>query len=228
MNILVVAAHPDDEILGCGATIAKHIQLGDDVGVMLLSEGVSGRITKQRVSNSSEVKIIRKAAHTANLEILGVKELRMFELPDCRMSSYVLLDIVKMVDRVVHEFCPRVIYTHHIGDLNEDHQITHKAVITACRSLPNSSVEQIYFFEIPSSTEWQIPPSGKAFIPNRFVDITNTLSKTFEALEAYSSELRPYPHPRSIESIEYLARWRGSTIGVEAAEAFVVGRQIWR
>ncbi|MEI6207382.1 MAG: PIG-L deacetylase family protein [Desulfuromonadales bacterium] len=225
-RILVIAAHPDDEVLGCGATIARHAKAGDEVHVVILAEGVTSR-EKVRERGHCETKLseLAKAAHTAN-EILGVHSLSLNDLPDNRLDSVDLLDVVKLIEDYVRTIEPDILYTHHAGDVNIDHRRIHEAVITATRPQPGQTVKTLLFFEIQSSTEWQPPGSAPPFAPNWFVDITSTLALKMNALAAYKTEMRPWPHSRSCEAVEYLARWRGTTVGCEAAEAFVLGRQI--
>lgn len=226
MNVLVVAAHPDDEVLGCGGTIAKHVREGDRVHVLILAEGATSRdLTRDRAQRKSELSALARAAHQAS-KILGITTLTLHDFPDNRMDSCDLLDIIKVVEGAIAQHQPNIIYTHHIGDLNIDHRCTSEAVVTAARPLPGNCINTLLFFEVPSSTEWQTPHSAPAFSPNWFVDISDTLGAKLKALEAYQSEMRPYPHPRSVIAIEHLVKWRGSSIGVEAAEAFIVGRNI--
>ena len=142
------------------------------------------------------------------------------------MDSIDLLDIVQFIEQQINQFTPDMILTHHAGDLNIDHRLVHQAVMTACRPQPGHCVKTILFFEIQSSTEWQTPASAAVFAPNWFVDISDYLNLRTRALEAYSDELRPWPHSRSLQAIEHLARWRGATIGVDVAEAFMLGRNI--
>jgi len=224
MNVLVVAAHPDDEVLGCGGAIAHHSQHGDEVHVIILAEGLTSRdIERDRPHRQQELSELAAAAHHAN-QILGAKSLTLYDFPDNRMDRCDLLDIVKVVEQAVTQYTPTIIYTHHAGDLNIDHRRIHEAVITAARPLPGSLVETLLFFEVPSSTEWHIPGSAPAFMPNWFLDISTTLECKLTALDAYASELRPFPHSRSPEAVEALARWRGASAGMTAAEAFLLGR----
>ncbi len=226
MNILVIAAHPDDEVLGCGGTIAKHTQRGDLVDVVILAEGATSRDKKRDPQKrESELSQLSQAAHKAG-EILGINSLNLYNLPDNRLDSCDLLDITKIVESKIIKHQPEIIYTHHSGDLNIDHQRIHQSVVTAARPLPESIVKTLLFFEIPSSTEWQTYGSLPPFTPNWFNDISETLDLKRKALEIYESEMRPYPHPRSLEAVEYLARWRGATVGVKAAEAFILGRNL--
>ncbi|MEM9116386.1 MAG: PIG-L deacetylase family protein [Cyanobacteria bacterium P01_F01_bin.56] len=226
MNILVVAAHPDDEVLGCGGTIAKHSQQGDIVNILILAEGATSRATSRNPGQwQSELSALAIAAKEAS-RFLGAKAVDLHNFPDNRMDSCDLLDIVKVIEAAIQKLQPAVVYTHHSGDVNIDHRRIHDAVIAACRPQPHHPVKTLLFFEVPSSTEWQPPDSAPAFAPNWFVDISTTLADKVDALTVYESELRSWPHPRSIEAVKHLAHWRGATIGVSAAEAFIVGRII--
>ena len=228
MNVLVVAAHADDEVLGCGATIAKHTQQGDKVHIVILAEGVTSRDQKpNREKRQSECSALAQAAHQAS-EILGVASLTLHHFPDNRMDSCDLLDVIKVVEQAIDQHRPEIIYTHHNGDVNIDHRRIQEAVVTAARPMPSSSIKTLLFFEIVSSTEWQTPASASVFAPNWFVDVSETLSLKLKALEAYQAEMRTWPHPRSITAVEHLARWRGASVGVEAAEAFILGRNLVR
>lgn len=221
-RILVVAAHPDDEVLGCGGTVVRHADEGDEVRVLFLSDGVGARGISR---NAPAFQARELAAHAAAVT-LGVRKVQFLGLPDNRLDSIDLLDIVKPIEHIVQEFRPSVIYTHHGGDLNVDHRIFHKALLTACRPQPGASVSRILFFETPSSTEWADPSFGPAFCPNCFVGIAEQMSRKMAALHHYEGEMRPFPHARSLESIEALARTRGCTAGLPAAEAFVILREI--
>lgn len=225
-SILVVAAHPDDEVLGCGATIARHAKAGDSVHILILAEGVTSRdASRDRFSREEELSELATAAETAR-EILGAATLQLHDFPDNRMDSVDLLDIVKVIESVIRLHAPEIVYTHHAGDLNIDHRRIHEAVVTACRPYPSQPVKTLLFFEVPSSTEWQMPGSAPPFLPDWFVEVSETLPVKMRALAAYRSEMRPWPHVRSLEAAEHLARWRGAAVGVAAAEAFVVGRNL--
>lgn len=221
-NVLVVAAHPDDEALGCGGTMAKHADAGDEVNVIFLADGVSARD-----SAKTEIELAnRNSAASDACKMLGVNKAYTLGFPDNRMDTIALLDIVKEVEKVIDEIRPEVIYTHHAGDLNIDHQIAQQAVMTACRPQPDFCVREIYRFEVLSSTEWSAPDATNVFIPNKFVDISDTIEKKLEALKCYQEEMRNFPHSRSLQSIEALAKYRGASVGKHAAEAFYVSRII--
>jgi LmbE family N-acetylglucosaminyl deacetylase len=227
-TILVVAAHPDDEVLGCGGTMARYSRAGHKVLTLILAEGLTSRRGEyDRNHQAPEMLKLVEAAQRAN-DILGVSSLTLKGFPDNRMDSLDRLEVIREVERFIQATQPEIVYTHHRGDLNIDHQITHEAVTTACRPMPGQPVTKLCFFEVPSSTEWQVPAWLPAFVPNYFVEISDTLGLKLEALGAYCSEIRPWPHARSIEAVEHLARWRGATAGVSAAEAFVLGREVKR
>jgi LmbE family N-acetylglucosaminyl deacetylase len=225
MKVLVIAAHPDDEVLGCGGAIAQHVSVGDEVHVEILAEGIKSRLAKPYSDNKSAVLDLKRSAEIAN-GILGVASLTLHGLPDNRLDSMDRLDIIQLIENKISTYSPKVIYTHHCGDVNIDHRIIHEATNTACRPLPGSDVCRILYFEVPSSSEWQIPGSAPPFLPNWFVDISSSLATKINALDAYNSEMRSWPHPRSLTAVEHLAKWRGASVGLNAAEAFVLGRNI--
>ncbi len=213
-KVLVVAAHPDDEVLGCGGTIAKHVHHGDKVQVMFMADGFRSRVSGRKRDNLAE-----EASR-----ILGCEKPILLNLPDNQMDVLPMLDIVQKIERVVNDFQPEIVYTHHCGDLNIDHQLTHKAVMTACRPLPGCCVTEIYSFEVLSATHWQSFSMGSVFSPNYFIDVSNFINQKIEALHCYDNEMKELPHARSYESVENLAKFRGNTIGVKNAEAFCVER----
>lgn len=224
-SALVVVAHPDDEVLGCGGTIAKMIQFGVDVRILFLADGVYSRGMNHNSVLIDELSQRRTSALNA-CKILGTQSLFFGDFQDNEMDKYSLLTITQKVEKEIEDFQPDAIFTHHIGDVNIDHQLTHKAVVTACRPQKNCSVKSIFTFEILSNTEWQFASNNLSFAPSYFVDISSTLNLKISALEQYSFEMREWPHPRSIRGAQVLANFRGSCIGTDAAEAFMVGRII--
>jgi LmbE family N-acetylglucosaminyl deacetylase len=218
--VLVVAAHTDDEALGCGGTIARHVAEGDNVYSVFMADGVSSRTSTDQANFERRM----QSAENAKV-ILGVKENFYLDLPDNRMDSLPLIDIVQKLECIIDRLKPDIVYTHHQGDLNIDHRITNQAVMTACRPQPGSSVREIYAFEVMSSTEWGTPTAAP-FLPNYFVDISKHLNVKNDALAAYHLEMRRAPHSRSMEHLTSLAIHRGQTVGVLAAEAFVSLRVI--
>lgn len=214
--ILIIVAHPDDEVLGCGATIAKHIDNGDVVQVIFLSDGFSSRDDDD--SRNRNAKMASK--------VLACKDPVFLNYPDNQLDTVPLLDIVKKIEKHINMLQPKVIYTHFFGDLNIDHQITHKAVMTACRPQPNFCVKEIFSFETLSATHWQSFSMGGVFSPNYFVDTSGFMTVKIEALKCYDVEMRNDPHARSYQAVESLSRFRGSIIGAQDAEAFIVERLI--
>jgi N-acetylglucosamine malate deacetylase 1 len=222
-NVLTIAAHPDDDVLGCGGTMAKLSDHGVTVHVAFIADGISSRSDGEFI-DSTKLKARREAAEAA-CAILGVNSPTFKDLPDNQMDTVPLLEVAKMVESLIDEYQPDTIFTHHSGDLNIDHRRVHQAVVTACRPQTNHPVRTLLFFEIPSSTEWQIQTSASAFLPNWYEEITTSLDRKLRALNAYSMELKAWPHPRSPEGVDALARWRGATVGVSSAEAFMLGRR---
>ena len=220
-KVLVVAAHPDDEVLGCGATIARHVNNGDHVSILIVGEGSASRDNH----DSEYIEALKQSAQEASA-ILGVRSLYFGGLSDNRMDAYDRLTVIKLIEKYIQDICPSIVYTHHVGDVNIDHQVVHHSVVTACRPLPGFCVRRLLFFEVSSSTEWQVFGSGVPFHPNYYVDATNTVEKKMRALEKYSDEMRDWPHARSYSAVEHLMRARGASVGLEAAEAFVLGRKI--
>lgn len=222
-TILVVAAHADDEALGCGGTMRRHVDDGDQVFVLFLTNGVGSRSDADNAAAQRRLDAMKNA-----LGILGVSHYECRDFPDNAMDSVPLLEIVRAIDSFVRVIPPPdVVYTHHGGDLNIDHQITHRAVMTRFRPQPHDpGPSAILSFEVPSSTGWFGTSAQPPFVPNYFSDITTTLPHKLQALLAYEEEMRPWPHARSIRALEALAHTRGSLIGCEAAEALVIERMI--
>lgn len=224
MSVLVVAAHPDDEVLGCGGTIARLAQEGKDVTIAILGEGITSRYQDRSKADQELVEALQKRSQQV-ADLLGAKNLFTYDLPDNRFDTVPLLDVIKIVEDLVERVQPEVIYTHHSGDLNIDHVIVHRAVLTATRPQAGQPVKAIYAFEVPSSTEWAFDQFSP-FQPNVFADISLTLETKVKAMALYESEARPFPHPRSPKALRALARWRGSAVGLEAAEGFEMVRDV--
>ncbi|WP_417277131.1 PIG-L deacetylase family protein [Castellaniella sp.] len=218
--VLVVAAHSDDEVLGCGGTISRHVECGDQVHVAYMTNGVGAR------GGDLSVEIVRRAAaRDEALHVLGVEKSYILDFPDNKMDSVPLLDVIQKLEGIIDIVRPDIVYTHHDGDLNIDHRITNQAVITACRPLPGCPVQEILTFEVMSSTEWA-PPAVMPFTPNVYINIADHLEKKCRAAGAYELEMRSAPHSRCIEHVRHLAKHRGYSVGLDAAEAFVVVRRI--
>lgn len=217
MNVLVVAAHPDDELLGVGGTIASHIAKGDRVKVAVMCEGVSSRY-----NGDWDVEVRKQANQAA--QILGVVDLVLGNLPDQRLDTVPLCDVVKKVEQLIADSQPNVVYTHFAGDINRDHKILTEAVLVAARPYSAPSVKEVLMFETPSSTEWGSATLTPPFHANVYVDVTDFLEQKIRAFSCYSAEVRPCPHPRSLEALADRARYWGSMINRRCAEAFALVR----
>ena len=224
-KILVVAAHPDDEVLGCGGTLYKFSKLGYKINILFLSNGVSARniVNKKMQKNIS---LRRKSAQNAG-KILGINKIDFFDLPDNKFDSVPLLRIIKLIEQSIKEHDPSIIFTHYDNDLNIDHKITSQATITATRPYLNSSLKKLLLFEVLSSSEWNFGTSSKSFSPNYFVNIEKEIKIKQKAMKCYNQELRKWPHPRSLEGIKNLAKIRGSISGLKFAESFISIREIF-
>ena len=216
--MLIVAAHPDDEALGCGATIRGLANGGAEVRALFLTNGVGARGIDQGARRRADA--CRQAAGT-----LGLSGFSIHNLPDNQLDTVPLLDIVQIIEGEIANYRPALVITHSAADLNIDHRITREATVTASRPTDTQPVRMVISFEVPSATEWRF---NETFRPSLFRDVTATWSSKLAALEHYHEELRPSPHPRSIPAIEAMARLRGSTIGVEWAEAFEIVRLVDR
>lgn len=225
-KVLVVAAHPDDEVLGCGGTIARLVKQGCNVSVAILGEGITSRYENR---NDAPTVLAEKLHSTASrvARVLGVEDVYQYKLPDNCMDTVPLLEVVKIIEGLIEKVKPEVVYTHHEGDLNIDHVITARAVLTATRPVSGCPVREIYSFEIPSSTEWSFARGSSAFRPNVFIEITDTLKLKIDAMSLYEGEVRPFPHPRSPEALTCIAKRWGSVVGCSSAEAFELIRLIY-
>ena len=232
MNVLIIAAHPDDEILGMGGTIAKHTSQHDNVTIIYMATGITAR----REPADYEIKSIPKKIQEKwqqeieklqqdarkSAKLLKVKTVKFFDFPDNEMDGIHLLKVVKVIEKEIKIAKPDRIYTNHYSDLNVDHKVVYNATLTACRP-SGYPVKEILSFEVLSSTEWSYPYN---FNPNYFINIEKYIEKKINAMELFVNEIRKFPHPRSSKNIKYVAgRW-GSVSGFKAAEAFEIIRKI--
>lgn len=225
MKMLVIAAHPDDEVLGCGGTMARSVEEGHEVHIAILGEGITSRYGKREAADQNAVQHLsdhtRKAA-----AVLGVNAVTQHGLPDNRFDSWNLLDVVKVIEDLVLRVRPDVVYTQHGGDLNIDHVVTFRATLTATRPQGGCPVRSVYSYAVGSSTEWAFHSFEPRFHPTTFVDISRTLERKIAAMQVYESEARAFPHPRSPESLRASALAWGSTVGLPAAEPFMCIRDL--
>jgi len=225
MSTLVIAAHPDDEVLGCGGTIARRAQEGERVYIAILGEGITSRYGQREDADSALLTALHRKSE-AVAKLLGAQDLLMSKLPDNRFDSINLLDVVKIIEGLVERLKPSVVFTQHGGDLNIDHSVTFRATLTATRPMPGCPVRALYSYEVASSSEWAFQQFAPVFQPNVFVDISDTLERKIQAMQAYESEAREFPHPRSPKALRAIAERWGSAVGVHAAEAFHCIREI--
>jgi LmbE family N-acetylglucosaminyl deacetylase len=225
-KIMIVAAHPDDELLGLGATMHKLIhEHSVQAHVVILGEGITSRSDKRDAEKwRSEL-----ATHRQNIKnaqrYIGYHSVSIYDLPDNRFDSVDLLDIIKIVEKEKQQFCPDAIFTHHGGDLNIDHRLTFESVVTATRPVPDEQAKMLVTFETPSGTEWQASTYPQLFIPNMHVEVSeNDVEAKLSGMKQYEFEVRGYPHPRSIEALKIKLQSRGLEIGCKYAEAFHIVR----
>lgn len=214
--ILVIGAHPDDELLGTAGTLKKLVDAGYKVISVITALG-----------RKEEAHHIQQFGRLANKEI-GIDEVIFLEHVNLELEMIPLHKLTKEIEQLIQKYKPVKIFTHHYGDLNKDHQVTFQAVITAARPLPNTPPIEIITFETVSSSEWNASTPDKTFKPNYFVDVTAHMECKLNALRHYDIEMRDFPHPRSYEGIEYLGRLRGMSVGVPYAEAFEIIRRVWK
>lgn len=221
-TVLVVAAHPDDEVLGCGGTLARHAEAGSDIQVIFVADGERSR------GPDPEIVAARRAAAEASLKTLGIAAPPVFlGFEDQKLDAMPLLDITQAIEAVKSRVAPAIVYTHHGSDLNLDHRIVHQAAVTACRPAPGQTVRSLLAFEVASSTEWAVDDgTGPGFRPARFVNIEKHFEQKLAALDCYQREMRHAPHPRSAEGLRHLASWRGMSVGYPLAEAFMLLRDV--
>ncbi len=222
-RILIIVAHTDDETIGMGGTIAKHKENGDEVFAISMTNGVSSRKNVNSKEINERVMAAKKAA-----KILNFNWLDNFDFPDNAMDKIPLINVVQKIERAKKQINPKIIYTHSFADLNIDHQIVCKATLTAFRPQDKEIYEEISCFETASSTDFSHESIAETFKPNKFVDIKKYLNKKTMAMKAYSSELKSFPHSRSLEGIKNLNAHRGTSVGLESAEAFQTLRSISR
>jgi LmbE family N-acetylglucosaminyl deacetylase len=221
MNVVVFAAHPDDEILGAGGTLAAHSRAGANVHAVVVADGATSRY------GDGMAEVLHKSGRRAAEEI-GFVGIRFLNLPDQRLDTLPLVDVTQRFEAILEEIEPTIVYTHFPGDVNADHGVIARAAWTACRPYRLPSLRRFVVFETPSSTEWAGPGAGSCFEPNLYVDISETLGAKLAAIECYESELRDYPHPRSARALRERAAYWGSTVGLTFAEPFRLLREITR
>ena len=225
MNVLVIAAHPDDEVLGCGGTIARLSAEGAAVSILILADGLTSRADYDSQRDRGLLQLHHERARRAGA-LLGAKEVTLGGFPDQKMDTVPLLDITQAIEREITRVRPETVFTQHGGDLNMDHVITFRATMTATRPVPGCPVKRLYAYEVTSSTEWAFQQFEPRFRPEVFFDISAQVERKIAAMQIYESEARAFPHPRSSEALRAGAQRWGSVVGVPAAEAFSCVREL--
>jgi len=221
LKFLIIAAHPDDELLGCGAYAFQLVSTGWKGKSLILGEGM-----RSRGENSNKALDQLKEDGIRANQCIGITDISFHDLPDNQFDSIPLLKIVHIIEKTIIDFKPDIIFTHYGHDLNVDHRLTFQAVMTVCRPQPNMNIPDIYSFYIPSSTDWVDGNVLAPFCPNVYVDIATVIEKKIEALAHYTSEMREYPHSRSLESIANIAKYWGNRVGLEFAEPLILVRKV--
>jgi len=224
-KILVIAAHPDDEVLGMGGTIAKYAMSGAEIAVLIVTDGST---SQYRDDPKLEEILKEKKAETKDCAfILGVKHVLYGNLPDMRLDTIPHIEINRVIENVIEDFQPAKVFTHFMGDINRDHRIIYESTLVACRPTSRQCVKQLYLYSVPSSTEWNAQTADTAFLANYYVDISGEYAeKKYKAMECYKTELRDFPHPRSIEYLRTNDNAEGNRVGLLAAESFIMLRAI--
>tara|TARA_Y100000590_G_scaffold86224_1_gene96608 strand:- start:19115 stop:19828 length:714 start_codon:yes stop_codon:yes gene_type:complete len=235
MRILVIAAHPDDEVLGMGGTIKKLTKNGNKVKIVIMATGIIARRSTNFQNNTNykikksdqilfekQINEIRKQSKKS-AKILGVSDIEFLDFPDNEIDKISNLEITKAIESIIKKFKPNKVFTHSNSDINIDHRLIYNATLTATRPNPTYRIDEVYSFEVPSSTEWFFP---QTFQPNTFIDISKELQFKMKAMSQYKNEIQKFPHPRSIKSLEHIARRWGTVSGFNAAEAFYLVRQL--
>jgi len=218
-RVVVIGAHPDDELLGAGGTLARHVLAGDEGHGTVVADGARSRYPAELAAT------LEKQAHRA-AEVIGFTSLQLLSLPDQRLDTLPLIELTQRLEGVLDEIDPSIVYTHFPEDVNADHGLVARCAWTACRPYRRPQVRKFAVFETPSSTEWAWPMPGTELRPNLFLDVTDTLETKIAAMECYETELRDYPHPRSSRALRERAAYWGSHIGRPAAEPFAVLREV--
>jgi len=225
-KILVVAAHPDDEVLGLGGSLLKHYAAGDDIAVMFMSDGVTGRdFVYDPGSRAKEIQERKDMAFEAGA-LFGTEDITFLDLPNLRMDQEYVLELTKHIEDRINAFKPDIVYTHFSSDTNVDHGITHHACVVALRPVPERRIASLRLFEVCSSTEYKVINSGDDFNPNLFINISDFVDRKMDLIKCYDYEMRDFPHPRSQKSIQARDTFRGTSVGLAAAEAFIEARKI--
>jgi LmbE family N-acetylglucosaminyl deacetylase len=221
-NILIIAPHADDEVLGCGGIISKYSDSGNNVYVVIVTNANIGAPDLFSVDDINKVRDEALKAH----ELLKITKTFFLDFPAPRLDTHPSYEISNALTKIIYENNIHTMFIPHKGDIHRDHTVVHYSSLVAARPINNCPVKKILSYETLSETEWSSPNAGDVFIPNVFIDVTKFLLDKLKAMSCYSSQIKMAPHPRSLDAIEHLARLRGSTINCRFAEAFMLIRSI--
>lgn len=219
MNVLVIATHPDDEVLGCGGVMARHTAVGDSVSLVVVTRGIPALFSTEFIKQG------RRELRQANT-LLGVTDIHFLDFPAPKLDVVPGYELAAAINQKIQEIQPEIVYLPHRGDIHADHQAVFQATLVAARPIDGCPVRKLLCYETLSETEWAAPVGDQAFVPTVFVDITEFLPLKLRAMACYQSQIKQFPHPRSLQTLEALARLRGATVGLPAAEAFLLVREI--
>ena len=224
-KILVIAAHPDDEVLGMGGTIAKYTSKGDEVAVLIVTDGSTSQYRDD--PKLQEIQRAKRAETSNCAATLGVKHVFYGELPDMKLDVTPHIEINRVIEKAITDFQPSIVFTHFSGDVNKDHRRVYESTLVACRPFSEQCVKRLFSYAVPSSTEWNIQTATSTFLPNWYEDISGEWAeKKYRAMECYKTEIRDYPHPRSIRYLRTADAAEGNRVGLLAAESFILLRAI--
>lgn len=225
-KVLVIAAHPDDEVLGMGGALLKHKAEGDSISIMFMSDGVTGRdFVYDRAARQADIDRRKEMALQAG-KLFDARKIDFLDLPNLRLDREYILELTKHIEDQIDCVHPDIVYTHFSNDTNIDHCVTHRASVIAMRPVPGRKISSLRLFEIGSSTEYALPAFGDSFTPNLFINIADFCEQKMELIRCYDYEMRDFPHPRSEEAIRARDIFRGSSVGLSCAEAFIEARHI--
>ena len=224
-RVLVIAAHPDDEVLGMGGTIAKYVSKGDEVAILIVTDGSTSQYRND--PKLQEILSTKRVETSTCATVLGVKRVFYGGLPDMKLDVTPHIEINRVIENVITDFQPSIVFTHFSGDVNKDHRRVYESTLVACRPVSEQCVKRLFLYSVPSSTEWNVQTSSSAFLPNWYEDISGEFAeKKYKAMECYKTELRAFPHPRNIQCLRTADAAEGNRVGLLAAESFILLRSI--
>ena len=224
-RVLIIVAHPDDEVLGMGGTIYKYTSQGIEVDLLIVTDGSSSQYSQR--SDIESILAAKKIETRKCADLLGINKIFYGNLPDMKLDAIPHIEINRVIEGVIDEVKPSIVYTHFSGDVNKDHRCVYESTLVACRPVKNQCVKKLFSYSVPSSTEWNIQTENSVYTPNWYEDISGEYAEIkYKAFSCYETEARPYPHPRSTEYLSILDSAEGLKVGLQAAESFILLRSV--